>query len=169
MYVSNHKVTRLTCLYDKFLKKSHEIDSEVYLNCPETPERNSYYCKIHLNETTQLPFQIDGDTKYIDLNDIKPKRAESINENMRVNMKIQDVFQDKNDNILYLVSFNKQYFWLNESDVPKQQLHQFYHFGNMQSKQKWKKTVVKYVKNQTILATLKLEQKDYYLLFTIAV
>jgi len=124
----NHKVTRLTCLYDKFLKKSHEIDSEVYLNCPETPERNSYYCKIHLNETTQLPFQIDGDTKYIDLNDIKPKRAESINENMRVNMKIQDVFQDKNDNILYLVSFNKQYFWLNESDVPKQQLHQFLSF-----------------------------------------
>ena len=126
----NHKVTRLTCLCNSKLVTSEEFSSSAYVSCPKTPTRNSYYCDEHANSETSLPFNIDNRTEYIKINDIQCTPSTNIKESLKDSMKIHDAFLDKDDKILYLVSYAGKFVWLNEESLPKETLGSFLSYWN---------------------------------------
>ena len=93
--------------------------------CPNTPERNSYYCKNHLNTNAQLQFNFKGNMVHYNIQEIVSKTKKHIEYNDEIN--VEDCFVDKEDNVLYLISgTNEQIFWCEEKFVPKRLLDDFF-------------------------------------------
>jgi hypothetical protein len=124
----DHKVTRLTCLYNKNMKKTNEFNSEALLSCPETPVRKSYYCEAHINEDKNLDFMIDGKAISINLQDIKPTCMRKLKKVGKNDMKIHDTFLDENGTVLYLVTCGGKLYWLEEKNIDKEILVNFLSF-----------------------------------------
>ena len=57
VYDGNWKLSRLKCVYDQVWYKSNEY-GEIQIGCPNTPNRNSYYCSLHSNY--ELSFFVNG-------------------------------------------------------------------------------------------------------------
>ncbi|CAF1087926.1 unnamed protein product, partial [Brachionus calyciflorus] len=51
----NHKINRLKCLNSSIYYKSKEFGN-ILTGCPNTPDRNSYYCAVHKNVDKPLVF-----------------------------------------------------------------------------------------------------------------
>ena len=121
----DHKITRLTCLHKNNLKKSDEFDKEAFHSCPETPAPNSFFCHLHVNIEYNLPFEIDGETIFINVKDIKPTCTDKLKHVEIDKVKIHDTFLDEKDRLLYLLTYNKKIFWLEESRIPIDVLNNF--------------------------------------------
>ena len=69
------------------------------MNCSNTPERHSYYCKDHTGQDINLTFQINKSIISYKVNKIISKINTMLND-----VTIHDYFRDNQNLILYLIT-----------------------------------------------------------------
>jgi hypothetical protein len=127
-----------------------------------TPERNSYFCKIHLNEDISLPFKINEETIYLDVRNILPSLPrEYVNDTTTAH--IHDCFVNQDDQILYLLKQNKKIFWLQEHDIPREKLRAFLSVWKISEERSMTETCCRVRKELDIPCTKKTRTKGVLL------
>jgi hypothetical protein len=90
------------------------------MSCPLTPERGSYFCSEHKNNSTEIYFKISDSLELlIDVSNIKESRKKNF-----LDYRIYDCFVDSEDTVLYLLATKKgKYLWT--SKPPQNLIQEF--------------------------------------------